>query len=177
MICTIHDATIVNKGRKDRKTNMEIKKPYAVVQHNKFIKGVDRADQYFSFYSVLRKTIKWSIKEVLYLLNCSLFNAFFVNRTLNTNKKVKYKNILHEVGRSWISEVQDRNPILMTFSCKQSKQQGGLNRTCQADCAVISENTNLKKLLVMGRGKRKYPARPCKVCAAHEKQSDSKIHL
>jgi len=27
----IHDATIVNTGRKDRKTNMEIKKPYAAV--------------------------------------------------------------------------------------------------------------------------------------------------
>jgi len=30
MVSTIHDATTVNKGRKDRKTNMEIKKPYAV---------------------------------------------------------------------------------------------------------------------------------------------------
>jgi hypothetical protein len=52
----IHDATVVNKGRKDRKTNMEIqKKPYAVVQCNKFMKGVDTADQYPSYYSVLRK--------------------------------------------------------------------------------------------------------------------------
>jgi hypothetical protein len=37
-----------------------------------------------------------------------LFNALFVHRTLNTNKKLKYKNFLHEVGRSWISEVQNR---------------------------------------------------------------------
>ena len=43
MISTIHDATIVNKGRKARKTNTEIKKPYVVVQYSKFIKGVDRA--------------------------------------------------------------------------------------------------------------------------------------
>jgi hypothetical protein len=50
----IQDATIVNKGREDRKTNMEIKRPFAVVQYNKFIKGVDRADQYLSFYSVMR---------------------------------------------------------------------------------------------------------------------------
>jgi len=62
MISTIHDATIVNEGRKDRKTNMEIKKPYALGQYNKFIKGIDRADQYLSFYSVLRKTVKWSRK-------------------------------------------------------------------------------------------------------------------
>jgi hypothetical protein len=32
-----------------------------------------------------------------------------VYRTLNINKKVKYKNFMHEVGRSWISEVQDRS--------------------------------------------------------------------
>jgi hypothetical protein len=31
MVSTIHDATTVNKGRKDRKTNVEVKKPYAVV--------------------------------------------------------------------------------------------------------------------------------------------------
>jgi len=45
-------------------------------------------------------------KVVLYLLNFVLFSAFFVYRTLNTNK-VKYKNFLHEVGRSWISEIQN----------------------------------------------------------------------
>jgi len=48
-------------------------------------------------------------KVVLYLLNCALFNTFFVYRTINTNKKVKYKNFLHEVGRSWISEVQNQS--------------------------------------------------------------------
>jgi len=58
MISMIHDATIVNTGWKDRKTNMEIKKPYAVVQYNKFMKVVDSADQYLSYYSVLRKTVK-----------------------------------------------------------------------------------------------------------------------
>jgi len=84
LIRTIQDATIVNKGTKDRKTNMEIKKPYAIGQYNKFIKGTDRADQYLCYYSVLKKTVKWSKKVVLYLLNCVLFSIFFVYRTLNT---------------------------------------------------------------------------------------------
>ena len=47
-VSTIHDTSIANKEREDRKTNMEIKKPYAVVQYNKFMKGIDRADQYLS---------------------------------------------------------------------------------------------------------------------------------
>jgi len=58
MISTIHGATVVNTRRKDRKTNMEIKKPYAAVQYSKFMKGLDRADQCLSYYSVLRKTVK-----------------------------------------------------------------------------------------------------------------------
>jgi hypothetical protein len=39
MISTIHVVTIVITGQKDRKTNMEIKKPYAVFQWNKFMKA------------------------------------------------------------------------------------------------------------------------------------------
>jgi hypothetical protein len=58
MISTILDVTTVNKGRKDRNTNVEIRKPYAVVQYNKCIKGLDRADQYLTCYSVLKKTVK-----------------------------------------------------------------------------------------------------------------------
>jgi hypothetical protein len=86
---------------------VEVKKPAAVVQYNKLMKGIDRADRYLGYYSVLRKTVKWSKKVVLYLLNCALFNAFVVYRTLNTNKKLKFKNFLHELARSWISKVQN----------------------------------------------------------------------
>ena len=84
IIITIHDETILNKGRKDRKSNIEIKKPYSIVQCNKFLKSVERVDQYLTYYSVLKKTVKWPKILLLYLLNCVLFNAFFVYRTLNT---------------------------------------------------------------------------------------------
>jgi len=147
----IHDTKIVNKGRKDRKTNMVIKKPYAVVLYNKFIKGIDRANQNLIYYTVLKKTVKWSKKVVLYLLKCVLFKAFFVYRRLNTNE-IKYKKFLHEVERSWISEVQNRNESISDNL--QLPEKEAQNRTCQADSPVISQYTNLEKLLVVGREKR-----------------------
>jgi len=55
--------------------SLKSRKPYAVGQHSKFVKGIDRADRYLSLDSFLRKTVKWS-KNVLYPLNCALFNAF-----------------------------------------------------------------------------------------------------
>ena len=38
---------------------------------------------------------------------CSLQCIFFVYMTLNTNKQVKYKNFLFEVGRYWVSEAHN----------------------------------------------------------------------
>jgi len=172
----IHDTKILNTGRKDRKTNMEMKKLYTVVQYNKFMKGIDRADQYLSYYSVLRKTIKWSKKVVLYLLNCALFNIFFVYRTLNTDKKVRYKNFLHQLGRSWISEVQNRSESIsdnLQLPAKQTTPRG----TKQDPPGRLSGNFRIHKLeKIVGGGeeKKKYPAKQCEVCAAHKKRSETR---
>jgi hypothetical protein len=107
MISTIHDVPIVNKGRKDRKTNVEIKKPFSVGQYNKFIKGIEKADQYLSYYSVLKKTVKWFKKDGTISAKVRALQHIFCVQ--DTKYKVKCKNFLHEVGRSSISEVQNRS--------------------------------------------------------------------
>ena len=151
----IHYAKIINKGRKERKTNMEIKKPYAVVQYNKYMKGIGRAGQYLSYYSVLRKTVKWSKKMVLYLLNCVPFNAFFVYRTPNTNK-VNYKNFLLEVGRSWITEVQNQSESSsddLQLPEKQSTQRGPKQNPPGRPSSYFRIH-KIKKIVGGGREKR-----------------------
>ena len=78
----IHDATVVNTGRKDR-TDLEIEKSNAVFQCNKFMKGIDRADKYLIYYLDVMKTVKWpNVSAKLCTCQC-----IFVYRTLNTNKK------------------------------------------------------------------------------------------
>jgi hypothetical protein len=42
----IHVATIINTVRKDKKKHLEMKKPFVVFECNKFMKGVETADQY-----------------------------------------------------------------------------------------------------------------------------------
>jgi hypothetical protein len=78
----IKDTTVVNAGRKDI-IDLEIKKSYTLSQCNKFMKGTDRADKYLSYYSALRKIVKWqNMPAKLCALQC-----VFVYKTLNTNKK------------------------------------------------------------------------------------------
>ena len=171
MISIIHDTTIMNTRRRDMKTNVEVKKPNAVVQYSKFMKAIDRADHYLTYYSVLRETVKWSKKLVLYPLNCPLFNAFFfVYRTLNTNKKVKYKNFLHEV-RSWISEIPNRSESRsddLHFPEKSTTPR----EPKQDPPGRLSGDYRIHKLEeTVGSevGKKKYPTKQCKVRAAHKR--------
>jgi hypothetical protein len=89
MRSTIHDATTVNEGRKDRKTNMEIKKPYAIVQYNKCIKDIDRADYYLTYYSFLKKTKMVEKGGTLYAKLFALQRIFCVQDAKYKQSKVQ----------------------------------------------------------------------------------------
>jgi len=114
---------------------------------------------------------------VLYLFNCALFNAFFVYRTLNINKKVKYKNFLHEVGRSWISEVQNQSES-NSDDLQSPEKQTTPRRLKQDPPGRLSSDFRIHKLEIIvggGEGKRKYPARLCKLCATHKRSETRHI--
>jgi len=71
MIFTIHDSTMVDVPRR----NEEVKKKLICIFHyNMFMKGVDRADQYLSYYSLLRKTVKWPKKVAFWLCTFQFFS-------------------------------------------------------------------------------------------------------
>jgi hypothetical protein len=90
MISTTHDSEHVHTGKIDRKkNNEEINKPNFIVHYNKYMKGVDCADQYLSYYSVVTKAVKWPKKVVLFLLNSALFNLFLIYKTLNKETKIQ----------------------------------------------------------------------------------------
>jgi len=59
MISTIHDSTMIEVPQRNEEVK---KKPIFIFQYNMFMKGVERADQYLSYYSLLSKTVKWPKK-------------------------------------------------------------------------------------------------------------------
>jgi hypothetical protein len=68
------------------------------------MKGVDRANQYLAYYSLLTKTVKWTKKVALWLINCALFNSFLVYRSLHPRSKLKYKKCLVQVAYAWATD-------------------------------------------------------------------------
>jgi hypothetical protein len=143
------------------------------------MKGVDRVDQYLSYYSFVRKTVKLSKKVVLFLLNCALFNSFLIYKTLNKGlKEQKYKTFLHEVARNWITErgdmadsnSDDNNAVP---SEKRPTPRGPAEDPTGRLLGNFSKH-KLGKIVGGGQGKKKYPVRQCRVCSAHKKRSETR---
>jgi len=85
------------------------------------MESIGRTDQYLSFYSFLWKTVKWLNKVVLYLLSTALFSAVFCVQNIKYKQKSKVQELPAQLGRSWISEVQNKTKSsLMTFICQRS---------------------------------------------------------
>ena len=94
MTSAIHDATIVNTGRKDRQTNMEIKKPYAVVPVPYIAEGRREGRPVPQLLLSPEENCKMVGKKVvLYLLNCALFNAFFCLQDTRYKQKGKVQEL------------------------------------------------------------------------------------
>jgi hypothetical protein len=55
---------------------IEIRKPEVILNYNKLMGGVDRADQMGSMYCFVRKSLKWWQKD-FFLWNCNFFLIFF----------------------------------------------------------------------------------------------------
>ncbi|XP_069176130.1 piggyBac transposable element-derived protein 4-like [Procambarus clarkii] len=61
--------------KRDGRTGVEIvkmNKPKAIVDYNKFMKGVDHFDQMVKYYEFARKTHKWSKKITFYILQMAV---------------------------------------------------------------------------------------------------------
>ena len=68
-----------------------VKKSEIIEEYNKFMRGVDRADQILHFYPCCRKTMKWRKKLVLFLLHVAAINSsiLFKKFQINQNQSVQ----------------------------------------------------------------------------------------
>jgi hypothetical protein len=124
------------------------KKPYAVVQYNKYMK--DRPVPQFLLGSEEHCTMVDKSGTMSAKL-CSSTH-FCTQDTHKFKQKSKYNTFLQEVGRCRISEVQNRSWVQFWSSTDTEANtiKRGLKRTRQADSPGISGYTNSKKCLLVG---------------------------
>ncbi|CAK9801059.1 PiggyBac transposable element-derived protein 4 [Anthophora plagiata] len=166
-ISTIHSAEMVNVPHWSGMTT----KPKSVVEYNKYMKGVDHADQYMSYYNILRKSTKWTKKAVLYFFNAALFNSFLVYRKTSHNRTT-YKKFLLEVAIALVETKEEED--IQNIDTEQAGPSNVVQPTRRAPRhdppGCLSQDFKKHKLVpIITNGKKKYPHRRCRVCSANKK--------
>ncbi|KAF7685756.1 PiggyBac transposable element-derived protein 4 [Cucumispora dikerogammari] len=92
MLTTMHTGHVVQSTKLNRKGEL-IHKPNCIMDYNKYICGVDRADQLASYYDPLRKTLKWYRKVVFHFMDIALCNAYILYKKLGGKKKQIWFNL------------------------------------------------------------------------------------
>lgn len=169
LISSIHSAEMRESQNIDRRTRQKIIKPNALIDYNRYMKGVDRADQYL-YYSILCKTAKWTKRMAMYLINCALFNSFVVYNSVNSANKKKYQTFLKDIAVHWLTDEisidESAEPVPST-----SRSKG-----CKSDPPGRLSMDMRKHTLepLVGTGKNKNVLRRCRVCAAHKLRSETR---
>ncbi|KAL4143772.1 hypothetical protein QTP88_006058 [Uroleucon formosanum] len=96
MLSTRHGIEMVDIGRISR-NGENIKKPEAIVFYNKNKQGIDVSDQMNSYFTPLRKSIKWYYKVAFQLLlGTSVVNALVMYKEL-TGKSIQISQFRQQI--------------------------------------------------------------------------------
>ena len=135
------------------------------------MKGVDRADQYLSYYSILRKTTKWTKRVAMYLVNCALFNSFVVYNS-HAPKKIKYKNFLYAVAFHWVSDTISEAPTFQDPGPSTSSTKRAPFRDPPGRFSMDMRKHKIEKIKGAEKNK-KNPQRQCRMCSAQKVRSET----
>lgn len=117
-------------------------------------------------------------KTALFLLNCVLFNAYRLYVEFNDNT-IRYQKFLHAVARLWIEEY----PSIQDVSNDCVEQTSALVPTLRTSKYDHPQRLSgdIKKhngtRIIKSGNKNRYVRRPCKVCSASKKRSESRFIL
>ena len=169
MLSTMHAGKIV-EGRKRNRHGELIRKPDCILDYNDHMCGVDRLDQLLSYYSPLRKTLKWYRKVVLQMLDMAMSNAFVLYRKCGGNRRQVW--FRSQIISSLIA-TQDRPvEVLVAPKAFHHCKLSDLSRLSGQHYLKMTHTTEGKKIrgtrcvVCYKRGQRKETRYICGTCAS-----------
>jgi hypothetical protein len=137
------------------------------------MKAVDRADQHLSYCTILKKN-KLEQKAVLWLINHALFNSFQVYKLQNPGSRLKCKSFLLEVTDYWAGMILEETPEEDYVEAADEDDPSPPTQHVPSRDLIGRLSGDMKEhqfQAIIGVGKKKYPQKPCRVCAAHKKKN------
>ena len=99
MMSTVHSAVYVEV--KKRHLDDKIMKPLAVYDYTQKMAGIDKHDQFNTYYNPPRRSLKWTTKMSFHLLSMCMTNAYILYTTYGPNgTKLDHKEFILSVANS-----------------------------------------------------------------------------
>lgn len=138
LMSNCHTATVETTDRKMKDgTNKNIECPEAMIFYNKYMGGVDHADQMISLYDLDRRSAKWWKKVFFRLLMTSVHNAHIVYQELIC-EKIPFIDFLVDVAESLISQGRAESTY------KRSRRQGRISKKVKF-CENVGDHLPVEK--------------------------------
>ena len=120
MLSSIHDSSMVTKTRRTRASasgRENIQKPFMVDQYNTYMGGVDKSDQYLSYYGFDHRMVKWYKRAVFHLLDLAIVNAYIMYKlSVQSGKHMSHVQFRIKLA----TELLTRSGIVLNSSCSGS---------------------------------------------------------
>ena len=72
-----------------------VEKPEAITEYKKYMGGVDRGDQFLSYYGFPHHTIKWWKREFFLLFDAAIMYSYIMYSTKQSGQKLSHEVFLH----------------------------------------------------------------------------------
>lgn len=160
---TSSSKTVTKRTRNEGRTN--IVKPDVVINYNKYMGGVDKADQYTGTYCFMRKSHKWWRKLFFWGLEVSVINSYLLYREHQKKHNIKKLTHLQYVRRlvgQLVGDFRDAEPKNPS-TCETAERLNGLLHIIRRDDAgrskdcVVCSNRKVKH----GRRESRYYCATC----------------
>ena len=148
---TVHSAVYVEV--KKRHSDDKIMKPLAVYDYIQKMAGVDKHDQFNTYYNLPRESLKLITKMSFHLLSMCMTNAYILYTTYGPNgTKLDHKELILSIARTLIEEGL-RTSHLNTSHVRNEN-------LVQNDFTV----DHFPEEILRKEGTKRKPSRPCFAC-------------
>lgn len=115
LLSTVHEGKVVDSGKKHYRTKKPVMKPDVVMDYNKNMRMVDKADSMISGLECLRKATNWHQKFFIHLIEITMYNAYnmwLTNVEIQPTKKIKLREFIWNVAYQLLQKFgEPRNSI------------------------------------------------------------------
>ncbi|XP_069363497.1 piggyBac transposable element-derived protein 4-like [Maniola hyperantus] len=188
VISNKHQLQLVNVRNRNGKVSL---KPNIVADYNIGMSGVDRGDQMVSYYSCLRKTLRWQKKLALHIFEVYVQNAHRLLRLKDRTSKIRLLKFREDFIKYLLGlNCGDTTPTAAEAPGPQIPPVQPGPAQVQADSspflpgpsvppaspAVRKSRVPLRDfhfLEKLSPTKKAVPAKPCRVCTKNKKRKES----